>query len=121
MVDSLKQFHSNLLFISSLMSNAIYISRSQVLLHTWERNAHLKLEWRQSLRYLSAVPKNVQQNHAPFQELSKDNIKLSHNAGKASAQRKSGKIALALDQWELTVGIEVHAQLNTDCKLFSSR
>ena len=42
---------------------------------------------------------------------------------KKAEARSAGPQALTnplLDKWELTVGIEVHAELNTSCKLFSS-
>ncbi|KAK2628778.1 hypothetical protein QTJ16_001881 [Diplocarpon rosae] len=39
---------------------------------------------------------------------------------KAEGGKKSNKDNQALDDWELTVGIEIHAQLNTERKLFSS-
>lgn len=40
----------------------------------------------------------------------------------ASSGEKHGKISHdpRLEKWELTVGIEIHAELNTACKLFSS-
>ncbi|EKD17691.1 uncharacterized protein L3040_003572 [Drepanopeziza brunnea f. sp. 'multigermtubi'] len=39
---------------------------------------------------------------------------------KADGGKKSDKHNQSLDEWELTVGIEIHAQLNTERKLFSS-
>lgn len=39
---------------------------------------------------------------------------------KADGAKKSNKDNQTLDEWELTVGIEIHAQLNTARKLFSS-
>jgi len=39
---------------------------------------------------------------------------------KAGGGKKSNKVNQTLDKWELTVGIEIHAQLNTARKLFSS-
>ncbi|CAL3968955.1 unnamed protein product [Diplocarpon coronariae] len=38
---------------------------------------------------------------------------------KAEGGRKSNRDNQTLDNWELTVGIEIHAQLNTERKLFS--
>ncbi|KAH7395446.1 glutamyl-tRNA amidotransferase-like protein subunit B [Cadophora sp. MPI-SDFR-AT-0126] len=46
----------------------------------------------------------------------KDEAKLR----KAEGGKKSNKDNQTLDKWELTVGIEIHAQLNTARKLFSS-
>lgn len=48
---------------------------------------------------------------------------LKEEAKKKKAQSKSsGKVKQdrRLERWELTVGIEIHAELNTACKLFSS-
>jgi aspartyl-tRNA(Asn)/glutamyl-tRNA(Gln) amidotransferase subunit B len=40
---------------------------------------------------------------------------------KAQKRQKGGtEESQKLDEWELTVGIEIHAQLNTEAKLFSS-
>ncbi|KAK7422050.1 hypothetical protein QQX98_001791 [Neonectria punicea] len=41
-------------------------------------------------------------------------------AAKKQGEKKSSGDSQTVDGWELTVGIEIHAQLNTSCKLFSS-
>lgn len=48
---------------------------------------------------------------------------LKEEAKRAKTQSRNGrgkKQVAANDQWELTVGIEIHAQLNSEAKLFSS-
>lgn len=48
---------------------------------------------------------------------------LKEEARRAKSQSRDGrgrKQATANDEWELTVGIEIHAQLNSEAKLFSS-
>lgn len=54
---------------------------------------------------------------APFRKQLKDEAK-KRKAEKP--QQKSNKDNQRLDDWQLTVGIEIHAQLNTPRKLFSS-
>jgi aspartyl-tRNA(Asn)/glutamyl-tRNA(Gln) amidotransferase subunit B len=39
--------------------------------------------------------------------------------GRAKGEQENG--AARLEDWELTVGIEIHAQLDTDAKLFSGK
>jgi aspartyl-tRNA(Asn)/glutamyl-tRNA(Gln) amidotransferase subunit B len=48
---------------------------------------------------------------------------LKEEAKKAKSHSRNGrgkKQVAANDEWELTVGIEIHAQLNSEAKLFSS-
>ena len=55
----------------------------------------------------------------PFRKQLKDEAKqrrVAENQALAKTQKTRTK---TLDNWELTVGIEVHAQLNTERKLFS--
>ena len=63
------------------------------------------------------------QNGTAFRKLLKDAAKQQKKDKSASAgsskSSKKGKDA-RLEKWELTVGIEVHAELNTARKLFSS-
>lgn len=58
--------------------------------------------------------------HAPaqpnFRKKLKDEAKLAKKQGKKKAKSDNQTV----DGWELTVGIEIHAQLNTPRKLFSS-
>lgn len=49
--------------------------------------------------------------------------KLKEEAKRVKSQSRNGrgkKQLAANDEWELTVGIEIHAQLNSEAKLFSS-
>lgn len=46
--------------------------------------------------------------------------KAEAKAARLTGSDKVPKVDSRLDKWELTVGIEVHAELNTACKLFSS-
>lgn len=60
---------------------------------------------------------------APFRKVLKDAAKKSKKEKKANSDQstKSHKAkASVADKWELTVGIEIHAELNTAQKLFSS-
>ena len=76
---------------------------------------------RLSFRFLGLVHENsIAKETVPFRKQLKDEAKQRRAAGE-KANRDIGKDkALQLDRWELTVGIEIHAQLNTDRKLFSS-
>jgi aspartyl-tRNA(Asn)/glutamyl-tRNA(Gln) amidotransferase subunit B len=57
----------------------------------------------------------------PLRKHLKDEAKRKKAEAKASnGTNKKQKIDPRLEKWELTVGIEVHAELNTACKLFSS-
>lgn len=62
------------------------------------------------------------QDDAPFRKLLKDATKQQKKERKSSdASKDAAKHTdLRLEKWELTVGIEVHAELNTARKLFSS-
>ena len=59
----------------------------------------------------------VPSNDTPFRKLLKDEAKRR----RVLSERKGNGHDACSNRWELTVGIEVHAQLNTDRKLFSSR
>lgn len=56
------------------------------------------------------------QNYVPLRKQLKEEAK----AKKRGAKQKKGEDP-RLASWELTVGIEIHAQLNTESKLFSSK
>jgi hypothetical protein len=57
----------------------------------------------------------------PLRKHLKDEAKRKKAEAKASNNgNKKQKIDPRLEKWELTVGIEVHAELNTACKLFSN-
>lgn len=57
----------------------------------------------------------------PLRKHLKDEAKRKKAEAKASNNaNKKQKLDPRLEKWELTVGIEVHAELNTACKLFSN-
>ena len=60
-------------------------------------------------------------DEVPFRKLLKDEARRKRatiDSGNGDTQRSASSIRL--EEWELTVGIEIHAQLNTARKLFSS-
>ncbi|KAA6409048.1 MAG: glutamyl-tRNA(Gln) B subunit [Lasallia pustulata] len=66
--------------------------------------------------YFGSAPEGV----VPFRKQLKDEVKQKRLAGDDKAKRKRGEGKNPrLEKWELTVGIEIHAQLNTERKLFS--
>lgn len=72
---------------------------------------------RQAIRSLETA--TISDNNVPYRKQLKDEAKRRRAAGE-SKNNALQKIGDARDQkWELTVGIEVHAQLNTERKLFS--
>lgn len=56
----------------------------------------------------------------PFRKQLKDEAKQKRAVGNSVAKQDGKSASPRLERWELTVGIEVHAQLNSDHKLFSS-
>lgn len=54
----------------------------------------------------------------PFRKQFNDEAKQRRAVGKNAQKTKADVL---LEKWELTVGIEIHAQLNTERKLFSSQ
>ncbi|KAK2737297.1 hypothetical protein FQN57_000381 [Myotisia sp. PD_48] len=59
-----------------------------------------------------------QQHQVPFRKQLKDESKAKKRLAKGKGSRKDANSQV--EGWELTVGIEVHAQLDTDAKLFSN-
>ena len=57
----------------------------------------------------------------PLRKQLKDEAKAKRDAGADSASKASTASHEKLLNWELTVGIEIHAQLNTARKLFSRK
>ncbi|EMC95930.1 hypothetical protein BAUCODRAFT_509456 [Baudoinia panamericana UAMH 10762] len=74
-------------------------------------------KWLQS-RGLSTTAPKPQQGAIPLRKHLKDEAKRKKAQDKANAS-KNLKRDSRLDKWELTVGIEIHAELNTYQKLFS--
>lgn len=97
-------------------TNAISRFRSRPLLKT-SQGAYLA-------RCLGSVGETfVPNNDIPFRKLLKDEAKRRRLLGEKNGNgngNENENDAPCSNRWELTVGIEVHAQLNTDRKLFSS-
>lgn len=91
------------------------------------RLTSLKKQWSLSVLHPRTLnTETPRTNDVPFRKLLKDEAKRRRGAKRAGAyeggESKSSKIGEAterLKRWDLTVGIEVHAQLNTERKLFS--
>lgn len=68
------------------------------------------------------TPSTRQLETVPLRKHLKDEAKKKRAEAKASGGGKNSKIKHdpRLEKWELTVGIEIHAELNTACKLFSN-
>ena len=68
----------------------------------------------------------VQANDVPFRKHLKDEAKRKRHAERSvkedhhTGRRGKEEEALRLGKWKLTVGLEIHAQLNTERKLFST-
>lgn len=81
----------------------------------------LRLRPRLSVRCLGLVHENTAPKETvPFRKQLKDEAKRRRAAGEKAGRDIDRNKARQLERWELTVGIEIHAQLNTDRKLFSS-
>ena len=57
----------------------------------------------------------------PFRKQQKEEAKARRATAKLGAKGHGSEDRSHADRWELTVGLEVHAQLNTERKLFSSQ
>jgi len=76
-------------------------------------------KWLHSRGFVTTPP--VLQEVVPLRKHLKDEAKRKKAEAKASGNGagKKQKLHLRTDKWELTVGVEIHAELNTACKLFS--
>jgi aspartyl-tRNA(Asn)/glutamyl-tRNA(Gln) amidotransferase subunit B len=77
----------------------------------------------QFTRALQTDSKQSPDTDAPFRKALKDAAKQKKREGRAASGSSRGARAeenVRLQKWELTVGIEIHAELNTARKLFSS-
>ncbi|KAJ4992497.1 PET112 family protein [Stagonosporopsis vannaccii] len=72
-----------------------------------------------SRRNLQTTSQPPVQDDTPFRKALKDAAKQQKKASKGGKKPKKGADP-RLEKWELTVGIEIHAELNTARKLFSS-
>lgn len=92
----------------------LYSARSRNAI-SWSRlrQEYLRPQLRLSIRCFGV------DHTVPFRKQLKDEAKRRAAGDEAARQKHAGNV-LDLDRWELTVGIEIHAQLNSDRKLFSS-
>lgn len=95
--------------------------RAVTALHTASRHtprACYTSKWLQSrgLQVSTLPPPDA----VPLRKHLKDEAKRKKADAKAAGGSNSNSKNSRLEKWELTVGIEVHAELNTACKLFSS-
>lgn len=95
-------------------SMCVHAARTALLLHAAIRvpRACFVAKWLQS-RQLATIP---------LRKHLKDEAKRKKTEAKAKSVNGSpqARFNSTLEKWELTVGIEIHAELNTACKLFSS-
>ena len=76
-----------------------------------------------SWRIVQQVPRGLgtatsSDNDLPYRKQLKEEAKRRRAAKDPSNEKTAEKIARS-EKWELTVGLEIHAQLNTERKLFS--
>lgn len=110
------------------MSNRVARTASSLPFHTTPCNAIrcprpcIVAKWLQCRRNLTTSPLAANQQDTaavPLRKHLKDEAKRKKAEAKLSSN-KTVKTDPRLDKWELTVGIEIHAELNTACKLFSN-
>lgn len=104
------------------MSTQFFSPRSRNAI-SWPLSTHEILRPRPRLcaRWCRLIHENtIQDESVPFRKQLKDEVKKLRAAGRKASRDTGSDRARGLDRWELTVGIEIHAQLNTDRKLFSS-
>ena len=77
-------------------------------------------KWLNSRGFTSAPP--LQDQTVPLRKHLKDEAKRKRAEAKSAESNgnKKARTNARADKWELTVGIEVHSELNTKCKLFST-
>lgn len=61
----------------------------------------------------------VSADNVPFRKQLKDEARQRKHVARGTASNESASDDAKLAAWELTVGLEIHAQLNTKRKLFS--
>ena len=91
------------------------------------RVASLHSQWTLLINHARALQTDaVQPNDVPFRKQLKDEAKRKRQAGRNvredhyTGRRGKEEEASRLEKWKLTVGLEIHAQLNTERKLFST-
>ena len=124
-----RQCHAFSMFIASTpsslrsfpSSNRVALFRN--LFQSVKARPILVQKWSLASRHARALQSQVSTvDDLPFRKHLKDEARRKRgtgdntNRGKEEAAKK-----LRLEKWELTVGIEIHAQLNTTRKIFSSK
>lgn len=97
-----------------LCSRCLRLSRGQpeiTTLHAAQTSS------KQFLRSLQTTASTTAGDHVPLRK----QLKAEAKALKARKREKKDHEEASRQGWELTVGIEIHAQLNTEAKLFSSK
>ncbi|TKA77290.1 hypothetical protein B0A55_04330, partial [Friedmanniomyces simplex] len=77
-------------------------------------------KWLQSRNLTTTTP--LAEEAIPLRKHLKDEAKRKKAEAKRDGNTSNRNLGTdpRLEKWELTVGIEIHAELNTACKLFSS-
>lgn len=80
------------------------------------------VKWRRNRQLSTTQFTSEEETLTPLRKHLKDEAKRKRAEAKAAGHGKGGKSKSdpRLEKWELTVGIEIHAELNTACKLFSN-
>ena len=91
------------------------------------RGASFRSQWTLRTNYARALQIDaLQANDVPFRKQLKDEAKRKRQAERSvggdhsAGHRGKEEQASRLNKWKLTVGLEIHAQLNTERKLFST-
>ncbi|KAK5119223.1 hypothetical protein LTR85_007837 [Meristemomyces frigidus] len=106
---------------SKLRTAPLHLSRalhSSVPTSSRVPRACIVSKWLSSRNFTAAPP--LAQESIPLRKHLKDEAKRKKAEAKNNGVVKEGKGDPRLDNWELTVGVEIHAELNTACKLFSN-
>ena len=101
--------------------------RSGTTHHEWQvlRINSLQQQWSIPTKSARHLATEIQTSNVPFRKQLKDEARRKREAQRLDALKgttveTSGKSNdSSPEQWKLTVGLEIHAQLNTDRKLFS--
>ena len=96
--------------------------------HEWRvlRITSWQQQWSIPVKRARHLATEAQTSYVPFRKQLKDEVKRERetqrlNALKGTTHDTSGKSnGSTSEEWKLTVGLEIHAQLNTDRKLFSN-
>jgi len=104
---------SKLRIAPSQLSRSLSIPRSRV------PRACIVSKWLHT-RNITANAPALPQQAIPFRKHLKDEAKRKKAEAKHNGSHKKARSDPRLEKWDLTVGIEIHAELNAPCKLFST-